>query len=422
MPTNSRAADVARDSIDRIIAAQNKKYDNAFQVQGYPAVLYSKLKGGTICLCHGKTGNLRNNGILDADGNASMGTINRLLTGQSFGILPYGQVPAVPFGAIETGGDPVGLSLKAPSIYDMDEPYISNQPVGTVAAGLSSTGSETGVHTAIADGFDDIGPVTGPGTYGDELIRSIDNSGFDSFSMGSSDISCPICFGSGYVGGFSIYNGTRIVLDSQMLDNGAIVYSEEFVPSMEATGTAVFKPVVFPRGPIGLDSLKVFNGTKIVPVKFYLDDVLLQNDVSILARCDGRPHILSIVVLNEDKIFTHVEIQYNQSTHAAMFEFPKLTQGVTESLIERTDSFSIVMSPVIPNVSNGDIITDSTYGKTFQVNTSNWWNDKRRAVLGWECEVRPVQPQELFSLLPKRRPIQSQKTTQTVRSNLNHKY
>ena len=408
MPSNSRAADVARDSIDRIIAIQNKKYDNAFQVQGFQAVLYSKLKGGTVCLCHGKTGNLRNNGILDADGNASMGTINRLLTGQSFGILPYGQVPAVPFGAIETGSDPIGLSLKAPSIYDMDEPDILNQPIGTVASGISSTGSEIGVHTAIGDGFDDIGPVTGPGTYGDELIRSIDNTGFDSFSMGSSDVSCPICFGSGFVGGFSIHNGTRIVLDSQMLNTGAIVYSEEFVPSMEATGTVVFKQVVFPRGPVGLDSLKVFNGTKVVPVKFYLDGVLLLNDISILEKCDGRPHVLSISILNEDKIFTHVEIQYNQSVHSAMFDFPKLMQGATESLIERTDSFSIVMSPVIPNVSNGDIITDSTYGKTFQVNTSNWWNDKRRAVLGWECEVRPVQPQELFSLLPKRRPMQSQ--------------
>lgn len=422
MPANSRAADVARDSIDRVIAIQNKKYDNAFQVQGFQAVLYSKLKGGTVCLCHGKQGNLRNTGILDADGNASMGTINRLLTGQNFGILPYGQVPAVPFGVIETGGDPTLLSLKAPSIYDMDEPEIRNQPIGTVASGFSSTGSETGVHTSIADGFDDTGPVTGAGTYGDELIRSIDSSGFDSFSMGASDVSCPICFGSGYVGGFSIHNGTRIVLDSQMMNSGAIVYSEEFVPSMEATGTVIFKPVILPRGAVGLDSLKVCNGTKVVPVKFYLDGVLLQNDISLLNKCDGLPHVLSITVMNEDKVFTHVEIQYNQSTNAAMFDFPKLMQGSTESLIERTDSFSIVMSPVIPNVSNGDIITDSTYGKTFQVNTSNWWNDKRRAVLGWECEVRPVQPQELFSLLPKRGTMQSQKTTQTVRSNLDKKY
>ena len=91
-------------------------------------------------------------------------------------------------------------------------------------------------------------------------------------------------------------------------------------------------------------------------------------------------------------------------------------------MIERTDPFSIVMSPTIPNVANGDIITDSTYGKTLQVNTSNWWNDKRRAVLGWECEVRPVQPQELYSLLPKRRVLQSQNTVQTVRSNLDKKF
>lgn len=419
LPTNTRSVDVARQSIDRISHVQNKRYDNAFQVQGFEAILYARKKGGLKCLCQTRNSTLGlRASVLDKDGNASSGVLNELLTGQNFGVIPYGAKPKG-FGTI-VSGDLNGL-------FDTDKPEIRKPFHGAPGQGFSREGSEesyTGI--TIEDGFSDDGPVSGEGTSAGDLFEQALGKGYDRGFGGSSDVACPICFGTSFVGGFDVYNGYRLVLDSQaLLNNNVTVNYEEFVPPIR--GVLIdFKPLVIPRGAVGLDSLRVMNGSQVVPIKNYIiDGSTLTSEQGFLAYCDGRPHQVSILfedVKNADGdnincTLTHVEIQFNQSTRTTKFEFPKLIQNAVETLIENTDPFQIVMSPVIPNVETGDVITDCTYGKTFQVTSSNWWNNKRRAVLGWECDVRPCQPQELYTLLPKRRVSQSQNNPSLVKSN-----
>lgn len=420
LPGNSRAVDVARNSIDRITKIQNRRYDNAFQVQGFQAILYWKRKGGMSCLCHSKGAA---SSVLDESGNASPGVINELLTGSQFGILPYGVRPQKPFLTVESGDPAIGLKIsgvREPSIFEDDSPF-KNNFVGSPATRMSQGSSDSNrSKTYLKDGFSDVGPNTGEDTDGLELINRALSSGLDMNTIGLQDTSCAVCFGTGFVGGFDIYNGCRIVLDTQSLV-GATVNLEDSTPT--ATGLSfTFLPVVFPRGAIGLDTLKVWNDKKVVPVSSILVDGLqLKQDNGILAYCDGKPHVLTVKTDSEVTI-THLEFQYNQSYRAALFEFPKLSQSSVETIIEKTDPFTINMSPVTPNVATGDIITDSTYGKVFLVQTSNWWNDKRRSVLGWDCEVRPCQPQELYQLLPRRRIIQTQNNLLNVRPNSNQTY
>lgn len=437
LPTNSRSVDVARDSIDRITHNQNKRYDNAFQVQGFEAILYSRKKGGIKCLCQSKQ-NLLGGGssVLDENGNASAGTINEILTGQPFGVRPYASQPRQTFAPVIVD---INTTMPPPtpefnessqnSIYDTDYPPIRKPLHGAPGQGFALDGDETSNTGVITeDGFADNGPVSGDDTEGRDLIERALSSGFDTGFGVSSDVACSICFGTGYVGGFNIHNGFRLVLDSQCLANPYDVNYEEFTPTFTGS-TIVFTPQIFPRGAISIDSLRAFLNEKVLAVQYFMvDGVKLANEQALINYCDGGMHQISIVfpgILDADLnptgcTMTHLEIQYNQSYKTVKFEFPKLVQNAVETLIERTDPFQIIMSPVIPNVGNGDIVTDCTYGKVFQVTTANWWNDKRRAILGWETDVRPCQPQELFTLLPKRRPtMQSQHTPSLTRANHN---
>jgi hypothetical protein len=209
------------------------------------------------------------------------------------------------------------------------------------------------------------------------------------------------------------------------------VNHEEFVPAITATNSEYlirFNPAILPKGACDLDSLSAFNGSKTVPVdQFIVDGTPLNQVQDILRFFDGMPHVVELKLkpILDDNLnatnttITHVEIQANQSKQSTRFEFPKLSQSSIETVINRTDPFQVVMSPVIPNVANGDIIVDLTYRKVFQITSSNWWNDKRRLVLGWECDVRPCQPQELYTLLPKRRFAQSQHVKNRVIPNSN---
>ena len=428
MPTNTRAVDVARQSIDRITGTQSRRYDNAFQVQASPSVLYSKLKGGVTCACQAKTSKVPKS-LLDEDGNAGPGVINHLLTGQQFGTMPYGAVPSKPvFGPLMGGGSGIPIA-PINNLYDSDEPTVSKPFGGSPGTGFieEEDFEISNSDVVITDGFADVGPVSGSGTVAQELFDQVLGNGMDLGFDVSSDVACPICFGTGFVGGFSVNNGVRIVLDSQLLDSSvgsnALIDLEPFIPFMQGK-KLTFKPVVLPKGALGIDSVRLYNLSKVVPALIQIDGFTLPSEAQLTPYCDGRPHTFSFVLTGDPDTVgaTHAEIQYNQSSVKTLFEFPKLTQGSVETMLEKTDPFQIIMSPTIPNVSTGDVLTDSTYGKVFQITSSNWWNDKRRAVLGWECQVRPCQPQELYSILPRRRPMASQNTPSMVRLNTDKRY
>jgi hypothetical protein len=162
-------------------------------------------------------------------------------------------------------------------------------------------------------------------------------------------------------------------------------------------------------GAIGVDVFRVMNNTKPVASNFTIDGIAA-DEVSVLCKCDGKPHIIEVTLLGED-IWTHVELQFILSDQSAYFEFPRLNQGPDTSLLKQLDPFTIVLSSNVPSVQSQDIIVESTFGNTLIVQNSNWWNTRNRDVIGWECTVRVLQPQEIFGILPKRGRIMSKPPT-----------
>ena len=413
LPNNARAADVAKSAVDRIIDVQNRKYQAAFQVQGYSGILYCALTHGTPCGCHSI-----NNGLkaprLDTSGNAKPEDINQMLTGnRDFKIQVYGVKP--------TKIDPNAPAGSLPSLWEVDEeadplldPFFGiDSKRGAAGKPLdyySNDKNDPRAATILPDGMGPNGPVT-------QDISDL-MSDFDASSFGITDVSCPMCFGTGFLGGFSVYNGWRHVLNYQhegATFNGNTVSTEETVPYVN-TDYAKFPSVLIPNHCVGVDALRVFANRVPVGASVFVDDIQLRNHNELLKYADGRPH--DIVLQFGNKVnFTHLELQLNQSDKPALFEFPKTTKGGQQNLLESMQNVNISLSPQIPRVFPKDILIDSTLNKVWQITSVNNWNDRKYRTLGWECDARTVQPAELYTLLPRRRPIQSMKTTPLVRDN-----
>jgi hypothetical protein len=147
-----------------------------------------------------------------------------------------------------------------------------------------------------------------------------------------------------------------------------------------------------------------------------IDDLEFSGNL-LRAFSDGRRHKIKIE-FDELTSFTHLEIQVNQSTNSALIEFPRLTNTSNTSLNDMTGDVTMNASPLIPRISTGDVVVESTFGKHFVVSESQWWNDRDRNVLGWDVQARVIQPEEILSGLPRRRRM-GQRTTNTVRDNVN---
>ena len=177
-----------------------------------------------------------------------------------------------------------------------------------------------------------------------------------------------------------------------------------------------------PKGARICDAVRVWNGTKQIP-KFAItinpdgnDPQVISKASDILLHCTGRAVVIELRFPDSCE-FTHLEIQCGQSTLNANFELPKLSKNSDISLRETTDPFQVLLSPRIPLVRTLDIIVESTYGRALQVKSVSGLNDRRYSTLGWEVDVRPCQPQEMFSLLPRRKLLSHMNKPSIVRDN-----
>lgn len=424
LPNNARAVDVAAESVKRIAPVQARRYDAAFRVQGYHGILYTRLTSGTPCSCHDRATAAHNQiARLDEDGRADAGTINALLTGKEFGAKPLGVLPATtqaakhavleiaPIG-YRNAGIPVPDRTREPvSLYDTDNPARGYIP-STYSDHWSQSGSNPTARTIVPEGEGPNGPV--------EDTEEVIDFPVSSMTYGATDASCPICFGSGFVGGFSVFRGWRKVLvpngeaDDVKLFPGASI---DFMANPPTADYGATWRVPFPLGVVGVDSVRVYKDDHLVTkCRILVDNTLLRSEHDILKFCDGRVHEVRLE-LNDGESFSHLELQVNQSTESANFEFPRRTKSADMNLLERTTPFQLVFSPLIPLLKTQDIVVESVSGKLFQVKECTSWNDNRANTLGWEATVRPIQPMEVYFRLPKRQPLLSPKVVAQVIDN-----
>jgi hypothetical protein len=420
LPSNARAIDVAKRTIDQIIPIQNRRYHAAFQVQGYGGVLYSRLESGIRCACKSMVHTISSR--INEDGNADPGVINSVLTGQEFGVRRYGSRQADNPGwqLADDGSFVIDIQTQRPtqSSFDRQVNTRSGNANTTIFGSqfdrMSNDASDPASSTIISDAEGVNGPTDG--------VYSLDDlaSNFDRTLHAHSDISCPICLGTGYTGGYSVYNGWRRVFTAfeDAVKNSADTYIDTVEDIPTSHGISSEWSVVLPFGAIGVDRCCVFNGLQpCTSVQIYIDDVRLTSEHHLLSFCNGRMHTVKIA-FPEETTWTHFEVQVNVSRDEALFELPKTTKSSIMSLLETTDPFQVILSPMIPRLRALDVICESTLGKTLHVKGVTNFNDKKASILGWEAEVRVTQPHELISKLPKRRTIIQARRPAMVTDNI----
>lgn len=159
-----------------------------------------------------------------------------------------------------------------------------------------------------------------------------------------------------------------------------------------------------------------------VPMTLAIDGMRILNYTDIIKKCDGRQHIVS-VTFDKARKWTHFEIQIRISNEKSYFEFPRLSSSSDTAVMDPTDPFQIVLSPNIPKLKELDIITESMFGRALMVMNINDWNTRQRNVLGYECQVRVVQPQEIYQILPRRQPVKTKnEATLIARDNVTGPY
>jgi len=396
LPANARAADVAEKAVKEIVPVQQRRYYDAFRVQGIECLAYNRLTSGRKCSCQASRKAI--NGLLNEEGKASVGTINKLLTGDmSFDVIPYDMGLDVDGGA-DGDTSPFATQNKNQGVFDIatldgDFPFADVNPQG--------------------GHFGDNGPIDKINI--DDLVGD-----FDVGALGFSDVACPICFGSGFVGGFTAFHSFRKVLavsDLYLVEGEIDLIPKPWV----ARNVKGFnQKIVLPHGALCVDAFKVWNSIDIVPAVFSIDNVAVTSNQQLLTFCDGKPHLVTATFTGD---FTHFEIQFGLSHESLYFEFPKRPKSADTSLLEQMEPFQVIMSPNIPHINSMDVIVESQLGKTLVVQNVNPWRTRQRSLLGPECQVRVIQPQEIFRVLPARGRIPTKdRTTLMTRDNVRGVY
>lgn len=392
LPANARASDVATKAISELMPAQQMKYLDAFRVQGYQGVLYNRLEQGKRCTCQSSQKAL--NTRLNQAGKASVGDINKLLTGvDRFDLTPYDPHPLDPEDPFSNITSPHAPENKYQGTFNLkgNSPEYNNTEVVPGKA------------------YGDNGPVD-PDNQIEDLFGD-----WDAANLGFTDVACACCFGTGFVGGFAPFHANRQVFavnDRQVTLTDTCDINELEQPWV-ANSKEFYVQAILPLGAIGIDVIRVMNGTDVVGATMEIDGVLVTNIPQTLKYCDGRMHVIH-VVFTDNVDWTHFEMQFNLTHESAYFEFPKLRKGSDLSRLEQLEPFQIVMSPNIPSLRTNDIVVESTFGKVLVVQNSDWWNTRNRNVLGWECTVRVIEPTEKYRILPFRGRVKSKNVTTNI--------
>lgn len=364
---NARASDVAAHTVEQVVPIQQQRMMAAFRVQGIQGILYSRLGQGLRCTCHTKEHSLVK---LDSDGKAAPGAINRVLTGhQNFGVSDYQARPANADEEFE--------------FLDKEPTSPTNgfdQWLGDLDRAVDNKSSTSGVYD---DGVSDGG---------------MDLPDFDLNELGITDVSCPICFGSTYVGGYSMMRGFRKVFVPSEMQTQSIIDPNTWTLS---PGTHIMT-LQAPKGLTQLDVFRAMNGKIPVVAQFFIDNAPAVGQSLIRMVGDGMPHVLRVVTQSS---ITHIEIQFALSQEPMYFELPKRARSQDLSLLEQQEPFQIIVSPDVPLLNAQDIIVESQMGKHLIVTQVTPWNTRAMAMLGHEVQVRVAQPQELYTLLPLRQHV-----------------
>ncbi len=367
---NTKAVPVAIDRIKTVAPIVQERYHNAFQVNGFPCVVYNKMYTGVKCSCTLGRESSPVLPLLDDKGNAAPDHIQSMLMDSGFGIEDYGIRPN---------------QERAGKVFTVDSNNTkkkSFQPDVDLGNPLS-----TEVEADLNSSFLELEP--------------------DRATTGK----CGICFGTGFVGGFNVHNGMRLVFSS-VSEHNAFGYTVDQMVTPHSfsqndpSGYVDFR-VTLPFGATRLDALNFWNNQTLLSgvtaqIGQTTTGLVPLDKASLLAHCIGTPVVIRISGCAQ---FTHVEIQFNLTGETTYLEYPHFTKTGDLNVLDAVGNVQILVSPKVYNVQPWDIIVDlhdRSSPRYWRVLDNTDFKDRNANVHGWEVNARLVQPYEIYRHLPLR--------------------
>ena len=319
---------------------QYRRYQKAVSASGIRSLVYAFKKGGKRCTCVPSASILNEQGEMSEEGISSIGRIVQ---------NDWGPNKGAEYDAVD-----LALDVKR----------------------LDSDGSES----AGDEGVDETS------FFEEDLMADPDPF------AGFGQTRCGICFGSGYVGGYDLGKGMRVVLDTQAeidvlrgfevstSDNPNSFSLKENNGSVELSGR-------FPSTRRAmLTMFRVWNND--IPLK--TDEYEWVNEDEFKNRRRDR------LELNVSSTFTHIETQFRTGTSWVDLSQPEERFDAVLTGQYNTASFNV---PADVAVNPMSIIKESKYNRTWQVVSTTAHRNGGITVFH-ESEARLVAQHELFHLLP----------------------
>lgn len=277
--------------------------------------------------------------------------------------------------------------LEAPNIYD----YLL-------------TGSTTTKPNFVAD---DMNLATDSGIDLDDPNDCIDTLTL-SGNVGYDANSCACCYGSGYIGGFTISRHfyhtfavpTKHVLSGVTIDTS--VSPHAFAPEDEQS--YVEFSLTVPKDSKFL-TFRLMDNDTVVPYANYTVLYQAENlswvpatDLSALAV--GRPVLIRV---QTEYVFTHFDVLFRTSDRPIFIDFPQLRGGDLERHLQGTFlETEMNLGPDAVGLTKYSVIYDFKYRRFWQVAnlTSHLSGEDRNQVVFLDAEVRLVQDHEILAVVP----------------------
>lgn len=212
------------------------------------------------------------------------------------------------------------------------------------------------------------------------------------------DTACGVCFGTGFVGGFTLYNGFRIVAVPDDFDFDTGYTDQQSMPNLgviPAQGTAT-TVITLPRGVQRVIARRVLNST---------DDLSASIKLSLSTQdtlaSTGKPvEVVITNVTDEDVMFTHLEIAALQTANLMKVDFPKLDKNPRVALYDDIGGQSIIIPPSVSGLPPLSIITENLWGAAWMLTEVNTVEDNSGFQHWYETSGRLIQASETYDALP----------------------
>ncbi len=291
-PKNNRLVSVGQRNLQALHHNNRQNVINAISATGYPITLYNTLRTGIKCSC--MFVQQPPNQLLDQEGKLSESNMNALLEPSS-GLLDYGQ-DTLPSENLQSV-----LPVERIALNDTSRPIL-NPYERAERTQFDHIDTSTAQMDRMVDDWDTL-----------EMDTEFDAVLTPERFMANQGRACAVCFGTGYVGGYELLHGTRLILtplhphersDTIVLDRNA---SPNTFDSM-TEGWVRFQ-VTLPRGTDYALFPRLFNNTIPIPYKEWklLDNEGIRMDPArIKELCIGKPIFIEVHV--GKLVFTHLEI------------------------------------------------------------------------------------------------------------------